>query len=60
MGPQELRKQRIQAITERLLADMINRGEVNPDNDEDIRRGARECAQMAMATVNAVDELLCG
>lgn len=53
-------KERVRAISIEMLASRVLRGEVDPDNDEQLRAAARECARDAVQAVNAALEFISG
>ena len=57
---QERRRERIIQITCQLVESMVLKGELDPDDDEALKKATRAAANTARAAYNAAEEYLCG
>jgi hypothetical protein len=53
-------RRRILAISTEMLASRVLRGEVDADNDDELRAAAKQCVDDARAAVNAALEFISG
>lgn len=56
----ETGRKRVIQITETMVASMVAKGEVDPDDDEALKKAARKCAADAVAVYNAALEFISG
>lgn len=56
----EDRKRKLVNLTTHLLDGMVERGEVDLDDDAALKKAANQCVRDANQVLNAVEEFLCG
>jgi hypothetical protein len=57
---QEERRLKIIDLTCRMVENQVSKGEVNPENDEELRRATKEAAKLAKAALDAAEEFVNG